>query len=108
MVLWLAAAATTAALAAAHSTPIPIDFSAVSRRFDGVGALSGGGGVTRLLVDYEDEDVQSDVLDALFKPMNGASLHWLKGGKIRRNSTGFQFIAMSAHTHRQSQCMASA
>jgi len=66
--------------AGAVATTIPIDFSAVSRRFDGIGALSGGGGVTRLLVDYKDDDIRSDVLDALFKPMGGASLHWLKGG----------------------------
>ena len=63
----------------AFASQIEIDFSSAARRFDGVGALSGGGGVTRLLVDYEDPDVRSDVLDALFKPMAGASLHWLKG-----------------------------
>ncbi len=42
-----------------------------------MGALSGGGGVSRLLVDY-DPGIASDILDVLFKPNAGASLHILK------------------------------
>jgi hypothetical protein len=49
----------------------------VGRRFDGVGALSGGGATSRLLPDYPDEQ-RSTILDLLFKPMFGASLHLLK------------------------------
>ena len=36
------------AAAAAAAPPVPIDFSAVGPTFDGVGALSGGGGTSRL------------------------------------------------------------
>jgi hypothetical protein len=44
--------------------------------FDGVGGNSAGGG-TRLLLDYP-EQARSDILDLLFKPRFGASLHHLK------------------------------
>ncbi|CAB9518738.1 galactosylceramidase [Seminavis robusta] len=46
-------------------------------RFDGVGAISGGGATSRLLVDYP-PDVQAEILDFLFLPNFGASLHILK------------------------------
>ena len=46
-------------------------------RFDGIGAISGGGGETVLLPWYPDEP-QRTVLDFLFKPSFGASLHILK------------------------------
>ena len=46
-------------------------------RFDGVGGVSGGGGGTRLLLDY-DEPARSEILDYLFKPGYGASLQVLK------------------------------
>ena len=46
-------------------------------RFDGVGAISGGGATSRLLPSY-DPTVLSEVLDYLFLPDFGASLHWLK------------------------------
>lgn len=45
--------------------------------FDGVGAISGGGATSRLLYDY-DPAVASDILDYLFKPNFGLSLHMLK------------------------------
>ncbi|XP_057673108.1 galactocerebrosidase [Corythoichthys intestinalis] len=45
--------------------------------FDGIGGLSGGGATTRLLVNYA-EPYRSQVLDYLFKPNFGASLHILK------------------------------
>ena len=45
--------------------------------FDGIGALSGGGGVTRLLIDYPAQ-LQSDILDWLFKPGVGAALQIIK------------------------------
>ena len=45
--------------------------------FDGVGGASGGGGGTRLLVDYPGPQ-QSDILDMLFKPFHGASLQHIK------------------------------
>eukprot|EP01052_Picozoa_sp_SAG31_P019167 SAG31_NODE_1387_length_8554_cov_14.239148_3_plen_851_part_00 len=45
--------------------------------FEGVGGASGGGGGTRLLVDYP-TSIRSDILDMLFKPLHGASLQHLK------------------------------
>jgi hypothetical protein len=42
-----------------------------------VGAISGGGATSKLLLDYE-PSVASDVLDFLFKPSFGASLDLLK------------------------------
>ena len=46
-------------------------------RFDGIGGDSGGGGGTRLLLDYG-EPARSDILDLLFTPKWGASLHTIK------------------------------
>lgn len=62
---------------AATSTSITVDGSGTGRTFDGVGAISGGGGNTRLLVDYP-EPQRSQILDYLFKPGYGASLQTLK------------------------------
>ena len=46
-------------------------------RFDGIGALSGGGCTSRLLVDYP-EPSRTRILDYLFTPGFGASLQILK------------------------------
>ena len=73
-VRWLAAVAAGAAAAAAAD--LPIDFSQLGRTFDGIGALSGGGGTSRLLYDYA-EPHRSRVLDALFDPGHGSSLQIL-------------------------------
>ncbi|WP_246214044.1 ricin-type beta-trefoil lectin domain protein [Kitasatospora viridis] len=54
-----------------------MDGHATGRVFDGVGAISGGGGNSRLLVDYP-EPQRSQILDYLFKPGYGASLQTLK------------------------------
>ena len=72
LVNWAAPAAQ-----AATSTSITVDGSGAGRMFDGVGAISGGGGNTRLLVDYP-EPQRSQILDYLFKPGYGASLQTLK------------------------------
>ncbi len=56
---------------------ISLNFSNQSHVFEGIGALSGGGGVTRLLLDY-DPALQQDILDILFKPNAGASLQIIK------------------------------
>src|SRR5207248_3284357 len=62
----------------AHAaTNITISGSATGRRFDGVGAISGGGGTSRLLPNYPPQQ-QSEVLDYLFKPGFGANLQILK------------------------------
>jgi hypothetical protein len=41
-----------AAAAAPLPAPVPLDPSAATVRFDGIGGDSGGGGGTRLLLDY--------------------------------------------------------
>ncbi len=56
---------------------ITVDGTAGGRTFDGVGAISGGGGNSRLLIDYPQEQ-RDAVLDYLFKPGYGASLQVLK------------------------------
>ncbi|MFT7810514.1 galactocerebrosidase [Arapaima gigas] len=53
------------------------DRDGLGRRFDGIGGLSGGGATSRLLVNYA-EPYRSQILDYLFKPNFGASLHILK------------------------------
>ena len=62
---------------AAVSTSITVDGSGSGRVFDGVGAISGGGGNSRLLADYP-EPQRSRLLDYLFKPSYGAALQSLK------------------------------
>jgi O-glycosyl hydrolase len=56
---------------------VAIDGAGGGRVFDGVGAISGGGGNSRLLFDYK-EPYRSQILDYLFKPHYGASLQILK------------------------------
>ena len=66
-----------ALLAGAASASVPVDFSQIGQTFDGVGALSGGGGTSRLLYDYP-EPQRTEVLDALFTPSHGGALQILK------------------------------
>jgi hypothetical protein len=56
---------------------IVIDRAGSGRVFDGVGAISGGGGNSRLLIDYP-EPYRSQILDYLFKPKYGASMQVFK------------------------------
>jgi hypothetical protein len=65
------------ARAAATSTSITIDGGKSGLTFDGVGAISGGGGNSRLLIDYPEPE-RSQLLDYLFKPGYGADLQILK------------------------------
>jgi hypothetical protein len=62
---------------AATATSITVDGTASGRVFEGAGAISGGGGNTRLLADYP-EPQRGQILDYLFKPGAGASLQTLK------------------------------
>jgi len=55
----------------------PVNLAARGPIFDGVGAISGGGGETVLLPAYP-ETQREEILDILFKPFFGASLHILK------------------------------
>lgn len=59
------------------STSIAINGQGTGKTFDGIGAISGGGGNTRLLIDYP-EPYRSQILDYLFKPGYGADLQILK------------------------------
>ena len=59
------------------ATSITINGTSGGRTFDGVGAVSGGGGNSRLLIDYP-EPQRGQILDYLFKPNYGASLQVLK------------------------------
>ncbi|XP_052771770.1 galactocerebrosidase-like isoform X1 [Mya arenaria] len=53
------------------------DNNGFGRRFDGIGGLSGGGATSKLLPGYP-QHLRDQILDYLFKPSFGASLHILK------------------------------
>jgi len=72
------------------------DSAGIARVFDGIGGLSGGGGTSVLLPAYP-EPQRSQILDYLFKPNFGASLHILKvemGGDAQSTDG-----AESSHMH---------
>src|SRR5439155_4878917 len=70
--------ASVTSVAPAHAaTTITINGSATGRTFDGVGAISGGGGNSRLLTDYP-EPQRGQILDYLFRPNLGAAMQLLK------------------------------
>jgi len=73
----MSALLTAAMMLAAASAAIPLNVSALAQAYEGIGALSGGGGVTRLLIDYPPA-IQQDILDVLFLPGAGASLQIIK------------------------------
>jgi hypothetical protein len=72
-----AAAPVTAPATAPADTSIDVDGAKSGRTFDGIGAISGGGGNSRLLTDYPAAQ-QKQILDYLFKPGYGAELQLLK------------------------------
>ncbi|MFB9415929.1 galactosylceramidase, partial [Dactylosporangium matsuzakiense] len=59
------------------ATAITVNGASGGRTLDGIGAVSGGGGNSRLLVDYP-EPQRSDILDYLFRPGYGAAMQILK------------------------------
>jgi hypothetical protein len=67
----------SAAPAGAATTTINVNGGIAGRTFDGVGAISGGGGNSRLLIDYP-EPQRGQILDYLFKPNYGAAVQLLK------------------------------
>ena len=80
LTLVLVASTAGVVLAASPSraaTTITINGTGAGRTFDGVGAISGGGGNTRLLIDYP-EPQRSQILDYLFRPNYGAAMQLLK------------------------------
>ncbi|PWI12853.1 galactosylceramidase [Streptomyces sp. Act143] len=99
LVLAAAGVVGTAAAPARAATSITLNGTSGGRTFDGVGAISGGGGNSRLLIDYP-EPQRGQVLDYLFRPGYGASLQMLKaeiGGDT--NSTSG---AEPSHQHTRS------
>lgn len=72
-----AAGPAEAAVPEAAATAVALNGSIAGRTFDGVGAISGGGGNSRLLIDYP-EPQRSQILDYLFKPAYGAAVQLLK------------------------------
>jgi galactosylceramidase len=72
------------------------DLDGIWTTFDGIGAISGGGATSKLLVNYP-EPHRSNILDYLFKPKFGASLHILKVeiGGDSQSSDGSE----SSHMH---------
>ncbi|WP_103351392.1 ricin-type beta-trefoil lectin domain protein [Amycolatopsis sp. CA-128772] len=73
----LGAGVVAAAAPAQAATSITLNGGSAGRTFDGVGAVSGGGGNSRLLIDYP-EPQRGQILDYLFKPGYGAALQILK------------------------------
>ncbi len=67
----------SASIAAPQTSYSIDDRAGPYRTFDGVGGLSGGGATSVLLRDYPEPQL-SQILDLLFKPSFGASLHILK------------------------------
>jgi hypothetical protein len=72
-----AASVVVGASPAQAATAITINGGSGGRPFDGVGAISGGGGNSRLLIDYP-EPQRTQILDYLFKPGYGAATQILK------------------------------
>ena len=66
-----------AAPAHAATTGITVNGTQGGRTFDGIGAISGGGGNSRLLSDYPAAQ-QQQIYDYLFRPGYGADLQILK------------------------------
>src|SRR6516165_4102302 len=75
--LVIAGAAAVAPESASAATTITVNGTLGGRTFDAIGAISGGGGNSRLLTDYPAAQ-QQQILDYLFKPGYGADLQILK------------------------------
>src|SRR5580704_12603538 len=71
------AAAVTPRARAQATTTISVNGTSAGLTFGGIGAISGGGGNSRLLTDYPAAQ-QQQILDYLFKPDYGADLQILK------------------------------
>jgi hypothetical protein len=75
--LLLAGLAAVTPQARAATTTIAVNGASAGLTFGGIGAISGGGGNSRLLTDYPAAE-QTQILDYLFKPDYGADLQILK------------------------------
>jgi hypothetical protein len=67
----------TAAALTSYQATITINGAHAGPAFQGIGAISGGGGNSRLLIDYPRRE-RAQILDYLFSPHFGASLQMLK------------------------------
>jgi Glycosyl hydrolase family 59 len=72
-----ATASSAAPAASLGTTSITVDGSGGDQTFMGIGAILGGGGNARYLMDYQEQQ-RAQILDYLFKPDYGASLQILK------------------------------
>lgn len=63
----------------ANAQTINLNGKAGGKRFDGIGAVSGGGAASVLLKDYP-EVQRNQILDLLFKPKFGVSIYLDNGG----------------------------
>ncbi|WP_228122264.1 ricin-type beta-trefoil lectin domain protein [Saccharothrix syringae] len=77
LALAAAGVAATPGAPAEAAAAITLNGTSGGRVFDGVGAISGGGGNSRLLVDYPEQQ-RAQILDYLFKPGYGGALQILK------------------------------
>src|ERR1041384_7713053 len=77
LVLLAGAGLVVASSPAQAATTVTINGTATGRTFDGIGAVSGGGGNSRLLIDYP-EPQRTQILDYLFRPNFGAAMQLLK------------------------------
>lgn len=66
-----------AAVSASYRATVIVDGARPGPAFEGIGAISGGGGNSRLLIDYPPRE-RAQILDYLFLPHYGASLQMLK------------------------------
>ena len=64
-------------LPTADRAPVVVNGADPGPVFEGIGAISGGGGNSRLLIDYPPRE-RAQILDYLFSPHYGASLQMLK------------------------------
>jgi Glycosyl hydrolase family 59 len=65
--------AQTAAVLTPYRETVIVDGAHRGPVFQGIGAISGGGGNSRLLIDYPQRE-RAEMLDYLFSPHFGASL----------------------------------
>ncbi|MEV4351047.1 ricin-type beta-trefoil lectin domain protein [Actinoplanes sp. NPDC049596] len=77
LLLAVTGALVVSASPAQAATAITVNGASGGRVFDGVGAISGGGGNSRLLIDYP-EPQRGEILDYLFKPGYGAAMQMMK------------------------------
>jgi galactosylceramidase len=85
--------------AVALAQTITIDGAGTGRTYDGIGAVTGGGGTSPLLIDYV-EPQRTQILDYLFKPNYGASLQelYVEIGGDGNSTQGSELSHMHAKT----------